>query len=194
MLLLATKDTFAHTTRGGRPAIAGGAGLPASVPPHLPPHLLRAEVSVEDVTAEPSWDVSPETMLALTRRVASALLDDGFAGVVVAHGADTVEETAYLTDLLTGSAHGGVVFTTGVRRLDHPSPAGPRNLADSLAAADPPDNQSAWQGWSLIGILWRVMNDPRPLFAGLESILANRGWRGCATGLVRLHDQWSAPK
>jgi L-asparaginase len=136
MLLLATKDTIAYTRRHGRPEIASGADLLAG----LPPGLLAADVTVEDVTAEPSWDISPATMLALARRVRSAILDDGFDGVVVTHGTDTIEETAFLTDLLAGpaAARGGIVFTGAMRRLDELSADGPRNLASSIAAAADP--------------------------------------------------------
>jgi L-asparaginase len=136
VLLLATKDTIAYTRRGGRPAILSGAELLAA----LPPDQLAADVTAEDVSAEPSWDMSPATMLALARRVRSAIADDGFDGVVVTHGADTMEETAFLADLLAGPAasRGGIVFTGAMRRLDELSSDGPRNLASSIAAAADP--------------------------------------------------------
>ena len=136
VLLLAAKDTIAYTRSGGRPAIASGAELLDRVPPDQ----LAAQVTVEDVSSEPSWDISPATMLALARRIRSAILDDGFDGVVVTHGTDTVEETAFLTDLLAGPAasRGGIVFTGAMRRLDELSSDGPRNLAASIAAAAEP--------------------------------------------------------
>ncbi|WP_310740485.1 asparaginase [Microbispora sp. H10885] len=116
-----------------------GADLGAGPRPDLGADL-GLEVVTEDVRAEPSWDTSPATMLSLARRVRTALLDEGFDGVVVTHGLDTVEETAFLTDLLVGPAahRGGIVFTGAVRPLDALSSDGPRNLASSLvAAADP---------------------------------------------------------
>ncbi|MFF5210142.1 asparaginase [Streptosporangium sp. NPDC000396] len=136
VLLLATKDTIAYTRRDDRLAIASGTDLLDGVPADQ----LAADVTVEDVTAEPSWDMSPATMLALARRVRSAVLDDGFDGVVVTHGTDTLEETAFLADLLAGPAasRGGIVFTGAMRRLDELSADGPRNLAASIAAAADP--------------------------------------------------------
>ncbi|WP_433686068.1 asparaginase [Micromonospora carbonacea] len=136
VLLLATNDTLAQTRRGDTPVIATGAELLAG----LPAQHLRADVTVEDVLTGPSWDISPTTMLALARRARSAVTDDGFDGVVVAHGADTVEETAFLADLLAGPAahRGGIVFTSAVRRLDELSADGPRNLACAIAAAADP--------------------------------------------------------
>jgi L-asparaginase len=128
VLLLATGDTIAY----GQSRVASGTELLATV--------HSDGVVVEDVMAEPSWDTSPATMLGLARRVRAALLDDGFDGVVVTHGIDTLEETAFLTDLLAGPAawRGGIVFTGAVRSLDEPGSDGPRNLAGSLAAAADP--------------------------------------------------------
>ncbi|SFP30097.1 L-asparaginase [Amycolatopsis arida] len=136
VLLVSTGDTIAHRQHSGRPAIATATELLAAVAAHLP----TVDVRGEDVMAEPSWDTSPATMLALARRVRAALVDDGFDGVVVAHGVDTLEETAFLTDLMAGPAatRGGIVFTGATRCLDDPAADGPANLASAItAAADP---------------------------------------------------------
>jgi L-asparaginase len=106
----------------------------------IPRDQLAADVTVEDVLAEPSWDMSPQTMLRLARRARTAIEDDGFDGVVIAHGTDTLEETAFLADLMAGPAagRGGIVLTGAMRYLDDPSTDGPANLASSIvAAADP---------------------------------------------------------
>lgn len=131
VLLLATGDTIAWSAGPGRPGVASGADLLADLP------RGNARVVVEDVLAEPSWDTSPATMLALARRARAALVDDGFDGVVVTHGLDTLEDTAFLADLLLGGAAalGTVVFTGAVRPRDALSADGPRNLASSIAAA-----------------------------------------------------------
>jgi L-asparaginase len=134
ILLLATKDTIAYAP--GRRTVATGAQLLASVPARS----RGTEVVVEDVLAEPGWDITPSTMFGLARRVRSAILDDGFGGVVLTHGLDTIEETAFLVDLLAGEAagRGGIVLTGAVRRLDDPATDGPGNLAAALAAAADP--------------------------------------------------------
>lgn len=90
--------------------------------------------------AEPSWDTSAATMLTLARRARSSLLEDGFDGVVISHGPDTVEGTAFLVDLMAGPAasRGGIILTTATRSLDELSAEGPRNLASSLTAAVDP--------------------------------------------------------
>ncbi|MDG4789441.1 asparaginase [Micromonospora sp. WMMD1102] len=136
VLMLATRDTIAYSTTPGREGAASGAELLGLIPPER----LTAEVVVEDVLAEPSWDTGPGTMLGLARRARTAVVAEGFDGVVVSHGTDTLEETAYLADLLAGAAagRGPIVFTGARRQLDELSADGPRNLASSItAAADP---------------------------------------------------------
>ncbi|MGI5244505.1 asparaginase domain-containing protein [Dactylosporangium sp. CA-139066] len=126
LLLLATKDLMSYRRRP--PGIATGAELLAAVP------ALAADVTVEDVMAEPAFDLTPGTMADLARRARAALA--GFDGVVVTHGLDTIEDTACLADLVAGP--GPIVFTGGVRALDDVSSDGPGNLADALTvAADP---------------------------------------------------------
>jgi L-asparaginase len=100
VLLLATGDTIAYTQRAGRPHIATGAELVATVPPEA----LAADVTAVDVAAEPSWDMPPGTMLDLARRARDAILAEGYDGVVITHGTETLEDTAYLCDLLAGPA------------------------------------------------------------------------------------------
>jgi L-asparaginase len=135
VLLVATGDVMAYARRTGRPGLATAADLLAAIPGNP-----GVEVVTEDVQAEPSWDTSASTMLRLARRVRTALLDEGFDGVVVTHGLDTIEEMAFLADLLAGPAapRGGIVLTGAVRGLDELSSDGPRNLASSLAAAADP--------------------------------------------------------
>ena len=128
LLLVATGDTIAHRTS----SVASGRDLLELAGP--PP----ARVVVEDMLAEPSWDTSTTTQLALARRVRTALADDEFAGVVVTHGVDTLEEIAFLADLLAGPARGGIVFTGAFHSLTSASPDGPANLAAALAAAADP--------------------------------------------------------
>jgi L-asparaginase len=129
VLLVATGDTIAY--QPGRSRVATGADLLAAA------GTVPVRVTVEDLMAEPSWDISPSTMLAVARRVRQALAGEGFDGVVVTHGVDTLEQTAFLTDLLV-DVRGGIVFTGAFRYLDDPASDGPRNVADSLTtAADP---------------------------------------------------------
>ncbi|ALG11621.1 hypothetical protein AOZ06_36370 [Kibdelosporangium phytohabitans] len=114
------------------PGVATGAQLLRGIA-----DVPGVDVTVEDVMAEPSWDTSPATMLAIARRARSALVE-GFDGVVVTHGVDTLEETAFLTELVVGQVRGAVVFTGGTAPFDEPGSDGPGNLVTAvIAAADP---------------------------------------------------------
>jgi len=139
--MLATGDTIGMLPGSGRGAFAPGAELLAD----LPEGAVTAEVTVEDVLAEPSWNLEPSTMLSLARRVRAAILEEAYTGVVVTHGIDTLEETAYLIDLLAGPAAplGGIVVTGAVQGWAVPGSDGPRNLAASIAAAADPATRDA---------------------------------------------------
>ncbi|MEW9529056.1 asparaginase [Microbispora sp. NPDC049125] len=136
VLLLATGDKIAYSPAPGRTGLASAQELLWAIPARM----IAAHVVPEDVMAEPSWDMSPSTMLGLARRARSAILDEGFDGVVITHGTDTMEETAFLVDLLAGPAaqRGGIVLTGAMRPFDELGSDGPRNLAASIAAAADP--------------------------------------------------------
>ena len=98
--------------------------------------LAPCGVDVVDAATGPSSNLGFDDILAIARRVATAL-DDGATGVVVLHGTDTLELTAFTTQLLLGTtAHRRPVVLTGSMRVhSHPSPDGPRNLRDAIAVA-----------------------------------------------------------
>lgn len=104
--------------------------------------LAGTEVEVVDVHRGSSSDLPPAGAVALAER-ARAALEGGADGVVITHGTDTVEETAYLCDLLAGSATagGGLVLTAAMRNAAEASPDGPRNLAQSVRLAAGPSSR-----------------------------------------------------
>lgn len=136
VVLLAAGGTISSRRRPGGPVEFGmtGADVVAEAP-----ELAAVDVRVVDVHVGSSSDVSPAAAVDLAERAATELAG-GAEGVVVTHGTDTVEETAYLVDLLAGdaTAAGGIVFTAAMRNASETSPDGPRNLAQSVRlAADP---------------------------------------------------------
>jgi L-asparaginase len=140
VLLVTTNDLHTYGSVDGRPATLSGTELLTRLPAPQ-----QAGVTVEEVMTGPSWDMPPSGMLTLARRVRDAIIEERYTGVVVAQGIDTMEETAYLTDLLAGEAasRAAVVFTGAVRRVDDADADGPRNLGAAITAAREPTVRGA---------------------------------------------------
>lgn len=121
VILLAAGGTIASRVRAdGAVAVAlSGAELAARV------GVDPARIEVVDAPRGPSWSLTAEAMADLARRAVAA---SDRAPVVVTHGTDTLEETAFLTWLLGGSRP--IVFTGAMRHDDHPGADGPANLRE----------------------------------------------------------------
>ena len=100
---------------------------------------LSVAVRVTDVASGPSSNLSVDDMLMIVAQVQAAI-DQGALGVVVLHGTDTLELTAFVADLLLGSRTSvPVVFTGSMRVHSHNEPDGPLNIVQSVALAASPD-------------------------------------------------------
>lgn len=99
--------------------------------------LEGIELEVEEFCNVGSFALELPLVFDLVRRIREVLADPDCTGVVVTHGTDTMEESAYMADLLVDSEK-PVVFTGAQHAFDEPNPDGPRNLTDSirLAASD----------------------------------------------------------
>jgi L-asparaginase len=97
---------------------------------------VDARIRPRDVRTVSSRAVTPDDMWALAEAVREELAS-GVDGVVVSHGTDTIEETAYALALLVDTA--APVVLTGAMRGGHlPGADGPANLAAAVAAAADP--------------------------------------------------------
>ncbi|MEU8619905.1 asparaginase [Streptomyces sp. NPDC048623] len=119
------------SARGGDAARMTGAEVLAEL------GVVPEDVDVElrDFRRVPSSSLSFEDLAALADEVAAAVAAG--SGVVVVQGTDTLEETAFLLDLLCTTDQ-PIAVTGAMRRPDQPGADGPANLASALAvAADP---------------------------------------------------------
>ncbi|MGX7418641.1 asparaginase [Carnobacterium gallinarum] len=79
-------------------------------------HLFEkdANLVVEDIFQLPSPHMTPREMLLLKQRIEEAILNEGVDGVIVTHGTDTLEETAYFLDITLD--HQVPIIMTGAMR------------------------------------------------------------------------------
>ena len=96
------------------------------------------EMVSEQVCQIDSKDLAHTDWLALLYRVSHHLAMPGVAGVVVTHGTDTLEETAYFLSCTVPAEllrRKPVVLTCAMRPASSLTPDGPGNLADAAAVA-----------------------------------------------------------
>lgn len=92
----------------------------------------------EEFSNLPSSHLTPVNALELAHRVESVLLTPDVDGVVITHGTDTLEETAYLLDLTLKSSK-PVVFTGSMRTATSVGYDGVINLANAIRVAIAPE-------------------------------------------------------
>ncbi len=105
-------------------------------PLHAVGSLLRQFIDYEmvDLFNVPSPYMTPAMMYELQNIVAGYLSRDDIGGVVITHGTDTLEETAYYLDL-TIQSDKPVVLTGAMRSSNELGADGPINLAQSARVA-----------------------------------------------------------
>jgi len=98
------------------------------------------DVEARDVLRKNSFALTLADLRALALAVRETLDDPSIDGVVVTHGTDTLEESAYLVDLGHDDPR-PVVFTGAQRAADSDDPDGPGNIADAVAVAAAPSSR-----------------------------------------------------
>lgn len=189
--ILATGGTIAGsagsaTRRGYRPGQIGAGELLAAAG-----RLgLDAQFDAHAIAAIGSQDIGWREWDALHRAISDALADGTIDGVIVTHGTDTAEETAFLLDL-TLPAGKPVVLAGAMRPADAVGSDGMRNLANAARVAGDP--QAGGRGVML------VMSDQ--VFAAIDArkaatsrVEAFRGFpRGPVASVTPASLDWFAP-
>ncbi|TWI52848.1 asparaginase [Halalkalibacter nanhaiisediminis] len=93
-----------------------------------------ASVTVDDYLNIPSPHMTPSLMIHLAKRLKERVDADQLDGIVVTHGTDTLEETAYLLDLVLNWDI-PVVVTGAMRSSNELGSDGPHNLIASVRVA-----------------------------------------------------------
>ena len=131
--LLATGGTIAMKADKASgayiPAIAGDALLAA-----VPDIARFASVEVKNVFNIPSAHLGPNKWLILHSAVAAAIHDKAVDAVIISHGTDTLEETAYFLSLTIDTSKPIILFGAQRGASDADSD-GPRNLLHAVRVA-----------------------------------------------------------
>ena len=99
---------------------------------------LDVELLPQTIAQIGSQDIGWEEWSALHKAITAAQGDDSIAGVIVTHGTDTAEETAFLLDQ-TLPAGKPVVLVGAMRPADAVGSDGMRNFANAVRVASDPD-------------------------------------------------------
>ncbi|MEM9314601.1 MAG: asparaginase [Pseudomonadota bacterium] len=128
ILVLTTGGTIASRTDA--PLMPGPALVRA-----VPELLDYASIEVEEFSKIGSSGMTPIHWLALSQRINDLFAaDDDLTGIVITHGTDTLEETAYFLNL-TVRWDRPVVLVGSMRSSNEVSPDGPANLINAVRVA-----------------------------------------------------------
>ena len=152
-LIVSTATTHAQTAQPIVALIATGGTIAMKIDPvkkapvpaisgedllaTVPDVAKYARVEVNNVSNVPSDYMDPPRWVQLTRVVQDTLARPDVAGVIVSHGTDTLEETAYWLDLTVRSDK-PVVLIGAQRNASEPDFDGPHNLLGAVRIAVDP--------------------------------------------------------
>ena len=167
ILVLGTGGTIAGSGASATGAAyrPGGLALEAMLG-NLAALGLDAELVPQEVARIGSQDMGWPHWQALHAACTAALADPDIDGVIITHGTDTAEETAFLLDL-TLPTHKPIVLVGAMRAADAVGADGMRNFANAVKV--PSDGRASWRGVML------VMGD---------AVLAARDARKAATSAI----------
>ena len=144
--ILTTGGTIAGkiTPNGYKAAVLNGNELVSNLL-NLEPNLIKfAQISCIEVCKIASQDMSENLLFKLARMTQNALKD--YDGIVILHGTDTLEESAYFLNLVLDTKK-PVVLTGSMRPSDDPSWDGANNIIDAIITAS---SKNAWQKGVLV--------------------------------------------
>lgn len=139
--VLATGGTIAggRTEAGAGTAYTAGALGVEALLAAVPAVRAIANIGHEQIVSIGSQDMDESIWLKLARRVNELLARNDIDGVVITHGTDTLEETAYFLDL-TVKSDKPVVLVGAMRPAHAAGTDGPANLFDAIVVASSGDS------------------------------------------------------
>ena len=144
IVILATGGTIAGAGEQGKDiGYKSGSIKAQSLIDAIPELKNVANICVEQFCNINSDDVTSEIWIALAKRIQELLQRDDVDGIVIMHGTDTMEETAFFLSLTLGGsapsvaeiAAKSVIMTGSMRPATAAEPDGPANLLFAVKSA-----------------------------------------------------------
>jgi L-asparaginase len=151
IVILATGGTIAGAAGSGTQAgyTSGQVTIDAMV--NAVPDVMKiANIKGEQISNVGSQDMSFDILLALAKRIGELAKSNDVDGIVITHGTDTMEESAYFLNLVCKTDK-PIVLVGSMRPSTAVSADGPLNLYNGIAVAGDPNARGR-------GVLL-VMND-----------------------------------
>ncbi len=133
--ILATGGTIAGVSKSATESnyTAGELGIYQLIQA-VPQIKDNADISGEQIVKIGSQDMNDNVWLTLAKRINELLNKEGYDGIVITHGTDTMEETAYFLNL-TVKSDKPVVLVGAMRPATAMSADGPLNLYNAVQVA-----------------------------------------------------------
>ncbi|MCL5031448.1 MAG: asparaginase [Bacteroidetes bacterium] len=130
ILIVFTGGTFSmmidEKTGGAIPRFSG-----EELMEKIPQAKEIAKITCYDFGKYPGPHMTPELMMQLSKKIKELISTNKYSGVIVTHGTDTLEETAYLLDL-TIKASIPIVVIGSMKNSSEPDWDGPLNLINAI--------------------------------------------------------------
>lgn len=126
-------ETYDPLKKGYAPSLQAAEVISA-----VPGIKAIAELEVEALLNLGSADIQPSDWVMISQRTRELLTSPNVIAVIIIHGTDTLEETAYFLDL-TITSDKPIVVTGAMRPFMHSLADGPRNILDAVRVAMSPE-------------------------------------------------------
>ncbi|MBH8605887.1 asparaginase [Thermoactinomyces sp. CICC 10522] len=131
--IIATGGTIASLPQENGDVIATLAGNQ-----FLDRYETMENVTIRTSVTKGSFAFDYETLYTIGNDVLETVHSSDVSGVVVTHGTDTMEETAFFLSLIAAGTQKPIVLTGAQLNASHPSTDGLRNLMDAIRVAQTP--------------------------------------------------------